>query len=126
MPPAQINVTDAYSRFLESDSFPCIAAKAALNREEVRCFEAADMSCGREDETILGFLYDFVDVCRQSESLFHSAVVVFKRQENLSEELFETWMWQRLQALSDLDASRHPYDDRVSSDIRSPGFSFSL
>ena len=35
-------------------------------------------------------------------------------------------LWQRLQALSDLDAQRHDYDKRVSADPFSPEFSFSI
>lgn len=44
----------------------------------------------------------------------------------MTEAIFETLLWQRLQSLSDLDAAQYPYDDRVSSNPASPSFSFSL
>jgi FPC/CPF motif-containing protein YcgG len=40
--------------------------------------------------------------------------------------MFEELFWQRLQALSNLDAQRYGYDKRVVADPSSPDFSFSL
>ena len=75
---------------------------------------------------ILKFLYDFVDDYRQSESLYNSAVVLFKGPETSNEEMFDALLWQRLQAISNLDAARYQYDPRVEQDPKSPKFSFSI
>lgn len=103
-----------------------MAAKAALAKGQVCCFVADHMACPEHDTGILQFLYDFVDNYRAATVPFHSAAVVFKEPQAPGEEAFEALLWQRLQALSDLDAARYPYDHRVSHDPASPEFSFSL
>jgi FPC/CPF motif-containing protein YcgG len=46
--------------------------------------------------------------------------------QEITEEEFEKFIWQRLQCLSDADAKMYPFDKRVSTDPGSPEFSFSL
>lgn len=120
------DISTAYAHFLQSDNFPCVAAKAALQRNQVSTFIAGHMACPRDDRRILEFLYQFVDDYRASEVTFHSAAVIFELPEDISEDCFEELMWQRLQSISDMDASNFPFDERVSLDPNSPDFSFSL
>jgi FPC/CPF motif-containing protein YcgG len=84
------------------------------------------MACPKDDQSILQFLYEFVDEYRQSDELFHSAAVIFKEPLIRSEDEYEELIWKRLQAFADLDAKNHTYDKRVDSDPASPHFSFSL
>lgn len=120
------DITTEYEEFLQSDNFPCVAAKAALQRNQTRTLVVGHMACPRSDAAILDFLYDFVDDYRSSDVSFHSAAIIFEQPEDISEEIFERFMWQRLQSLSDLDATNYPFDERVSLDPNSPDFSFSL
>ena len=59
-------IIDAYKSFLGSKAFPCVAAKAALAKEQVQCFVADHMACPNDDTAILQFLYAFVDRYRGS------------------------------------------------------------
>ena len=120
------DISTEYVQFIQNDNFPCVAAKAALQREQTRTFVAGHMACPRSDAQILDFLYEFVEDYRSSDISFHSAAVIFEQPENITEENFETFMWQRLQSLSDIDSAKHPFDERVSLDPNSPDFSFSL
>ncbi|WP_373514658.1 guanitoxin biosynthesis heme-dependent pre-guanitoxin N-hydroxylase GntA [Persicitalea sp.] len=119
-------IIDAYKSFLGSKVFPCVAAKAALAKEQVQCFVADHMACPNDDTAILQFLYAFVDRYREAATPFHSAAVLFKGPQAPGEETFEVLLWQRLQMLVDLDAALYPYDPRVSDDSSSPEFGFSL
>lgn len=120
------NISREYAAFLQSDNFPCVAAKAALQRKQVRTLVVGHMACPADDMRILDFVYQFVDDFRKSETSFHSAAVIFQQPENISEDNFEMYMWQRLQSLSDKDACNFPFDARVSLNPNSPDFSFSL
>lgn len=120
------DLVEAYKTFLNDKVFPCVAAKAALNKDQVHCFVADHMACPKDDSAILQFLYEFVTTYRQSNTSFHSAAILFKEPKILSEETFETLLWQRLQALADMDALKYPYDNRVNMEPSSPEFSFSL
>lgn len=115
-----------YKSFIGNKAFACVAAKAALAKQQLHTMVAEHMACPFSDKAILDFLYAFVDEYRQSGQLYHSAGIVFKQPLQLSEAMFEELLWQRLQSLSDLDAQRYDYDKRVQSDPSSPDFSFSL
>jgi FPC/CPF motif-containing protein YcgG len=121
-----IELQEKYINFILNKNFPCIGAKAALGKKQLHCIVAGNMACPADDKAILDFLYDFTDKYRLSPGHFHSAAILFDGPEILSEEIFETLLWQRLQALADLDAARFGYDKRVSPDTASPDFSFSL
>lgn len=122
----QDHISAEYTEFIESESFPCVAAKAAYQRKQVRTMVVGHMACSKDDQQILSFLYRFVNDYRASETTFHSAAVIFQQPEDIAEEQFEIFMWQRLQCLSDADSVNFPFDKRVSLDPDSPDFSFSL
>lgn len=117
---------DAFKAFVDDTSFPCVAAKAALNKDQMKLFVAGHIACPKDDRQILDFIYEFVDGYRKADNHFHTVCIIFPEAQGLNEALFEQFMWMRLQALSDLDAVEYPYDRRVSSDPQSDLFSFSL
>ncbi|WP_294245386.1 guanitoxin biosynthesis heme-dependent pre-guanitoxin N-hydroxylase GntA [uncultured Chryseobacterium sp.] len=117
---------DAFRAFVDDASFPCVAAKAALSRDQMKLFVAGHIACPKDDREILEFIYGFVEEYRSAENHFHTACVIFPESEGLNETMFERFLWMRLQALSDLDSAQYPYDQRVSPDPHSDQFSFSL
>lgn len=119
-------VMEAYKEFISDKDFVCVAAKAALAKQQIQGMVAGHMACPRDDQAILDFLYSFIDTYRASRELYHSAVVIFQPSGINSEEMFDDLLWQRLQSLSSLDAKQHSYDERVAADPASPAFSFSL
>lgn len=120
------SIAEDYFRFIEAKGFPCIGAKAALGKDQIRIFLADHMACPKDDRDMLKFLYAFVDDYRQSNDLYSSAVVIFNDPVDLDEDNFETLFWSRLQAISDIDSRQYPYDQRVGHDPTKAEFSFSL
>ncbi len=119
-------IKQEYLSYLDKNDFVCVAAKAALAKQQIHCFVAGHIACPNDDGSILNFLYKFVDEYRSSNELYHSAAVIFQGPEFINAQMFETFMWHRLQALSDLDAVNYNYDNRVDQDTSSSNFSFSL
>lgn len=117
---------EEYKEFIKNKEFPCIAAKAAIGKQQIECFVAAHMACPNDDLAILNFLYSFIDKYRQSSELYHSAAIIFQQPLSLSEESFDAFLWQRLQSLHDIDSKQFSYDIRVDNDPFSSNFSFSL
>lgn len=115
-----------YRSFLDAKEFPCIAAKAALARQQVRCYVAGHMACPKDDEDILQFLSGFVDEYKKSKEFYHSAAIIFTAPEIYTEKMFDGLLWNRLQAFQNLDAQKHKYDTRVDADPTSANFSFSI
>ncbi|ADP70767.1 protein of unknown function YqcI/YcgG [Rhodomicrobium vannielii ATCC 17100] len=102
--------------FVSSASFPCVAAKSASARGNITEMTYGDMNEATKDAAILDDLGEFIATAHD-ESL-RSFVAAF--------EAFEEAMWERLQALHDLDTRFCAWDTRVSCDPASPDFSFSL
>lgn len=112
--------------FISDETYPCVAARAAMAHNHIPCFLANHMACPNDDSDILKFLYDFIDGFRKSKPGFRSAAILFKSPVESTPESFETLLWQRLQALSDLDAQKFKYDARVNRNSSASDFSFSL
>jgi FPC/CPF motif-containing protein YcgG len=119
-------VVEEYFSFIREKNFPCIAAKTAEASNQIQAMVAGLINSPRDDKEILLFLYAFIDRCALLKNLYHSAAVIFKDPQKTNEETFDLFLWQRLQALSDLDARYHRWDSRVSNDPSSPDFSFSI
>ncbi|HET9486872.1 MAG TPA: guanitoxin biosynthesis heme-dependent pre-guanitoxin N-hydroxylase GntA [Chryseosolibacter sp.] len=119
-------VIEEFQHFINAETYPCVAARAAVSRGQVSCMVTDHMSCPKDDPKILLFIYDFVEEFRKRHSILHSAAIIFAGPQEITESTFETLLWQRLQALSDLDAENYGYDSRVSSDPSAANFSFSL
>jgi len=120
------DIIKTYLDYLAGRDFPCVAAREAVARNQVSCFVASHMACPHDDAGIIDFLYDFIEGYRKKNDLFHSAAIIFRQPLIQDELMFDKLMWQRLQALSDLDAKNYKYDNRVKSDPGSEDFSFSL
>ncbi len=119
-------IIEDFLSFLKHKAFPCIGAKASMATAQLKCTVAGHMACPNDDRGILQFLYDFIIAYRGSDGLFHSAAIIFRQPAVDSEEMFDALLWQRLQALSDLDAETYGYDERVNPVPTSSFFSFSL
>ena len=115
-----------YYNFLSNKAFPCVAAKDAMAKGNIRLFVADSIACPKDDKAILDFMYSFTDFYRKSGKGFYSAAVIFKHPKIINEEMFDALLWQRLAALSSLDALQYQPDNRVASNPKDSNFSFSL
>src|SRR5690606_36655260 len=107
-------------------TFPCVAAKDALQKGRIEIFTATHLACPNDDAAILNFIYDFTKKFRQSEPGFHSAVILFPMTPPMEEKQFELYLFQRLAALRKMDEANYTYDNRVSENPESAQYSFSL
>lgn len=88
---------------------------------------ARDITSDQDDARIYPALLAFICRYRAQPNLFQSFAVLFEGPRTLSEEAFETALWQRVQSLSDTDRCLgQAYDPRVASDPDDPHFTLSL
>jgi FPC/CPF motif-containing protein YcgG len=109
-------------------AFPCVGAKAALARDQMRVIVGRDITSAWDDLRILPELTALAARYAEDPALFQTLVVVFEGPDLTGEAEFEGYMWERIQSLSDKDALwlEHPHDDRVSDDPEDPHFSLSF
>lgn len=119
------SVATAWAAFIAAEDFPCLGAKAALERGGIEMMEAGELTAARDDRAIVAALQRFARHA-DAEPLFVSFAVVFAAAGRLTEKNFEQALWQRLQALHEIDRRQFGWDPSVSSDPHSPRFSMSI
>ena len=112
--------------WMASPEFPCIGAKAALRRHQLEILVVPDIRLGSSDALITARLQDFAIRHDTDEKMFVSQAVIFHNDADLSEEEFETHLWQRLVSLHAIDRRDYRWDPKVDSDPQSPHFSLSI
>lgn len=116
-----------FRHFVEDVQFPCVGAKAALNRGGMRFVVARDFRSGWDDLRILPTLMDLAKDYRSDPAPFQSLVVLFETGVPDNEQAFEDGLWKRLQSLSDKDQwLGQPADPRVAHEPDDPHFAMSF
>lgn len=110
---------------IDGKAFPCVGAKSASAKDGIEFFEGGDLRDADADERLLRGLQAFA-VGAGDDPLFLSFVALFPKTPKLVEVEFERALWQRLQALHELDARDYDWDASVSDQPASPQFSMSL
>ena len=121
-----IKISSEFHDFISNRDFPCVAAKNACEKDNIKIFVADHLACPKDDAVILSFIYSFTRSYLLKTNGFHSAAIIFKEPGEITEEQFDQYMWQRLSALRQMDRHLYKPDSRVSEDPSSPDFSFSL
>jgi FPC/CPF motif-containing protein YcgG len=121
------DLADRFTHFIAAANFPCVGAKAALNRDGIRFVVARDFRSGWDDLRILPGLLDLAKSYRRDPVPFQSLVVLFETGAPSGEQAFEHQLWARLQSLSDKDQwLGQPADPRVAHDPDDPHFAMSF
>ena len=116
-----------FRSFIQASDFPCVGAKAALSRRGMRFVVGRDIRSAWDDLRIYPNLLDLARSYRQDPQLFQSLVVLFEQDPGLTEERFESNLWDRLNSLSQKDEwLGQDLDPRVDHDPTSPHFSLSF
>lgn len=120
-------LADRFVAFVGAPDFPCVGAKAALNRDGMRFVVARDFGSAWDDLRIIPALFDIAARYRADPVPFQSLVVLFERGAPDSEEAFEATLWDRLQSLTHKDEwLGQTADARVSHDPGDPHFALSF
>ena len=116
-----------FAAFINDRAFPCVGAKAALNRDGMRFVVARDFGSAWDDLRILPALHELARRYRARPELFQSLVVLFEQGAPDDEADYEQGLWDRLQSLSDKDEwLGQPTDPRVAHDPDDPHFAMSF
>ena len=128
-PAATVATADAVERFrtfLSGPDYPCVGARAALAKGQVRYFVGDDLGSADDDRRLLAALYEFIEDYRRTRQLYSTFVALFEGPRDIGESAFERILWDRLAALHTLDRETFGWDPEVSPDPQSPEFSYSL
>ena len=119
-------IASELEEFVASADFPCIGAKAALRRHQLEILVVADIRSDISDRLITHRLQDFAIRHDAGDKMFVSQAIIFRKDADLSEALFEMHLWQRLTSLHAIDREDFSWDTEVASDPQSPHFGLSI
>lgn len=114
-----------FEQWIDDAQFPCVGAKSARSQDGLRYLVAGDLRADDRDRQIVHCLQQFA-AGHGEDALFVSQLVFFPDTPMLDENQFEQALWQRLQALHEIDAIDYHWDASVSDDPGSPRFSLSI
>ena len=115
------------STFIHAADFPCVGAKAALNRDGIQFVVARDFRSAWDDLRIMPGLIDLAARYRADPQLFQSLVVIFETGAPADEVQFEHLLWERLTSLTAKDEwLGQTADARVAHDPEDPHFAMSF
>lgn len=118
---------DAVASMISQPQFPCVGAKSALARDNLKVIAGHCLDSNWDDLEIHRELLAWAREYRDSTEGLRSLVVIFDGPTDLSETEFEKLLWARIQSLADKDAwLGETYDNRVSADPGDPHFSLSF
>jgi uncharacterized protein len=117
---------DAFRAFVLDDRYPCLGARASMNRDSYRFGAYAKLDDEDVTQGLMRDLFAFVAERAGMGDTFTSFVAVFRESVQGGELGFEAALWSQLQRLHALDKQFHPWDARVSDDPRNAEFSFSI
>ncbi len=126
-PACNESIESSFESFIRDRDFPCVGAKSALSRGQLRVVKARDLTSSWNDAEIYGELYAFAARYRTDPKLFQSFAVAFEGPIDLGEAEFEHHLWKRVQSLTDKDGWQGVASDpRVNNSPESPHFSLSF
>ena len=117
---------DTFRSFILDDRYPCLAARAALQRNTYRfgAYERLD-----DPDVSKGLMRDlnaFVTERRGIGETYSTFIATFREDVSGGELGFERALWSQLKRLNEIDRRFYPWDAAVSDDPADPNFSFSL
>lgn len=117
---------DAIRSFVLDERYPCLGAKASLNRDSYRFGAYAKLDDDDVTQGLMRDLFAFVTERAGMGDTFTSFIAVFRESVPGGELGFEAALWSQLQRLHALDKRFYAWDTRVSDDPANPEFSFSI
>jgi uncharacterized protein len=116
-----------FSNWVKDPEFPCVGAKSALARSQIRIVIGRDFSSAWDDLVLHKSIVDFARSYGGDPTLFQSLVVIYESGAPDDEKQFEAGMWAHLNSLTQKDVwLGEQHDQRVSSNPDDPHFSLSF
>ncbi|MBB5935024.1 guanitoxin biosynthesis heme-dependent pre-guanitoxin N-hydroxylase GntA [Streptomyces zagrosensis] len=119
-------VRSLIGEWIKGDSFSCLAGKASLRRDLITYAVLGPL--GEQETTVAlhGELEKFVAEGLSPQEDFATFITVFDGPTGLTEEQFESALWQQLADLHAWDSQRYAWAPEADRDPNSPRFAYSV
>lgn len=121
--PTPDEVRDHLAPWVMSPDYPCLGARAVFNRERAHVVTTGRLGSASSSLDVYRALREFGDEA-DPDAGFTSLIAAFGGGKPLTENAFESRLWETLQHLHDFDDT--PWNTDVSNDPTDVDFSFSV
>lgn len=118
------NVEKYFIEKVISEKFSCVGAKASIKNSKYQFFLLEKMATETSTLKLYELLRQFAKIRLDIDKRFASFIVSFENHPSITPSQFECLLWKQLKMLNQID--EFSWDSRVSNDINSPFFSFSV
>ena len=115
-----------FRAFIERSTFPCLGAKAALNRGTYRLQSYTEFGNSMVSTYLASDLQRFINSPLRLRSDFATFGAIFSRPLEMTELEFEHRLWRILQQLNRIDAEKFDWDPTVGRAPECANFAFSF
>ncbi|MFB7560088.1 guanitoxin biosynthesis heme-dependent pre-guanitoxin N-hydroxylase GntA [Streptomyces brevispora] len=121
-------VYSSLASFIGEEDFVCLGARAALRRDAIEHHHySGELGSAEAAAAQLDDLYSFLSTFEPSARSFTSFVATFEGPGPLlTEEAFESALWEHLQTMHELDRTRYGWTEAYDSDPGSRNFAYSI
>lgn len=112
--------------FLEGESFSCVGAKMAVERDTLVHRHYGSLASPESTPQLYRDLRDFADRREEIDLHFATFVATFDDPRDLDEHGFERMLWRQLQQLHDLDGDEPTWHPGFDSDTSSDRFGYCI
>ncbi len=124
--PRAIHIHHLIRATIDSPTFPCVGAKAAVNKNTYRFAFYGAMDSEKTIAALCHDLYEFAQWQKQSGDNFTSLIACFDDTMFADGAAFEDGVWKMLGALATRDSAHHEWDKMASPDEEHADFAFSF
>src|SRR5690606_26688549 len=118
-------IKEAFKNKIDTDEYPCVGAKSAMNTDQFRFGIYQDMGSPSTTSSLANDLQKYLQETIDADSQYMSMIAVFSDRVDTELE-FEKRLWAQLQALHDGESGDQVWDPAVSDDPESSNFSLSF
>ena len=117
-------IEQSFIKKILSKNFSCIGAKASITNASYEFCVLDEMGSEKSTSALYASLKSFNKKRLKLDKQYASFIVCFTQHEDITPNRFEHLLWKQLYLLHQMD--EFAWDSRVSDDINSPYFSFSI
>lgn len=117
---------ELFDSFVLQKNYPCVAARAAAQKGDVRMSIYPELGTGRFASALAQDLDLFLTEYQRTQARWLSFVALYTQCEFTTEAEFESALWKELSAVAALPEYQAPWDPLFASDPAHPKFCFSF
>ena len=124
--PARARAVSEFETLIRSPDYPCVGAKAALQREACRFRFYGELGEIGAATHCTADLQQFAAISKEIDKEFATFIAIFAGPSGMGEQQFSEQLWRQLSLMAQIDQESNQWDAAYSSDPTHHDFAMSI